>query len=140
MTSRRPSLRRQVTASWDLAPNWVVDEPHEHHTALPHSIMLALVALALLWGWSREAALIAMTWVGVLRVGEVLMAKREDLTLPKDAAPGVLHAILEVKDTWSSGTTPVYPIDQVRLLREKYLISYFLSNSQDANRICITYR
>ena len=32
------------------------------------------------------------------------------------------------------------PIDQVRLLREKYLISYFLSNSQDANRICITYR
>ena len=33
-----------------------------------------------------------------------------------------------------------YPIDQVRLLREKYLISYFLSNSQDANRICITYR
>ena len=34
----------------------------------------------------------------------------------------------------------IFPIDQVRLLREKYLISYFLSNSQDANRICITYR
>ena len=33
----------------------------------------------------------------------------------------------------------IYPIDQVRLLRAKYLISYFLSNSQDANGIWITY-
>ena len=43
--------------------------------------------------------------------------------------------------SWNGGEHgAACPIDQVRLLREKYLISYFLSNSQDANRICITYR
>ena len=58
ITARKPGLRRQLASAWDLAFNWVVDEPHEHHTALPLTIMLALSALALLWGWAREASLI----------------------------------------------------------------------------------
>ena len=46
----------------------------------------------------------------------------------------------EREDDRDVGQIPITnPIDQVRLLREKYLISNFLSNSQDANRICITY-
>ena len=89
VTQRRPVLRRRVAAAWDLAFNWIVDEPHEHHTALLLSIMLASVTLSLLWGWCREAALIALMWCGVLRVGEALTARRSDLVLPCDAAPGV---------------------------------------------------
>lgn len=75
LTAKRPMLRRRVSAAWDLAFNCVVDEPHEHHAAMPISIMLSTVALALLWGWTREAAVIALAWTGVLRVGEVMLLR-----------------------------------------------------------------
>ena len=97
ITARRSCLRKQVTAAWDLAFNWVIDEPHEHNAALPLSIMIAATTLALLWGWLREAAIIAMTWTGVLRIGESLGACREDLVLPADAAPGMLSALLKIR-------------------------------------------
>lgn len=122
VTARRPTLRRQVASAWDLAFNWVVDEPHEHHAALPQSLLLACVGLALLWGWAREAALIAMTWAGVLRVGETLAARREDLVLPSDAAPGVWFAILKIKAPKTRGraarhqSSRIDPEDIVQLL------------------------
>ena len=97
VASRRPFLRRQLASAWDLAFNWVVDEPHEHHPALPKSILIAMTGLALLWGWSVEAALISLGWSGILRVGELLAAKRSDLVLPCDAAPGVNYIILKIQ-------------------------------------------
>lgn len=48
VTAKRPGLRRQLAAAWDLAVSWVVDEPHQHDPALPLSLMLAISAL---WGW-----------------------------------------------------------------------------------------
>ena len=48
VTAKRPSLRRNIAIAWDLAFNWVVDEPHEHNAALPLSMMLACVTLSLL--------------------------------------------------------------------------------------------
>lgn len=47
VTAKHPALRRNVFPVCDLASNWVCDEPHEHHRALPLSIMLATVALSL---------------------------------------------------------------------------------------------
>ena len=44
-------------------------------------------------GWLREGALIAMTWAGVLRVGEALAAARSDLILPRDAARELLELL-----------------------------------------------
>lgn len=96
VVARKPTLRRQIGQAWDLAFNWVVDEPHDHHTAMPLSIMLAAVSLALLWGWGREAGLIALMWAGVLRVGEAISAKRRDLILPQDAAPGTWFVLLRI--------------------------------------------
>lgn len=97
VTAKRPALHRNLCSAWDLAFNWVVDEPHEHHRAMPLSVMLATVTLSLLWGWGREAALIALAWTGVLRIGEVFSAKRADLILPADAAPGVESVLLKIK-------------------------------------------
>ena len=57
ITSGRPVRRRQLAAVWDLAFNWVVDERHEHNTALPLSVMIALAGLALMWRWAREGPL-----------------------------------------------------------------------------------
>ena len=103
VSSRKPILRRQLAAAWDLAFNWCVDEPHEHNTALPLSVMLALTTLALLWGWSREAAIIVLGWSGVLRIGEILGAVRSDLVLPGEAAPGIWYALLKIQSPKTRG-------------------------------------
>eukprot|EP00438_Fugacium_kawagutii_P001143 Skav218134 [mRNA] locus=scaffold759:371388:377624:- [translate_table: standard] len=105
VASRKPHLRRNLASAWDLAFNWVVDEPHEHHAALPHSILVALVGLALLWGWTKEAAVIALGWAGILRIGEIYAATRADLILPEDAAPGIKHALLQIKLPKTRGAT-----------------------------------
>lgn len=78
----RPILKRQLTGAWDLAFAWLIDEPHQHHPALRVRSMLSLVGIALMWGWPVEAAIIALTWTGALRIGEVLGAVRKDLVLP----------------------------------------------------------
>ena len=65
-TQLQPGDLRQVISAWDVAFNWIVDEPHERNAALPLSVLLALVSLALLWGWSREAAILLLGWSGVL--------------------------------------------------------------------------
>ena len=85
--ARRPILKRQLIGAWDLAFSWVADEPHGHHPAMPLSVLLAFVILALLWGWPKEA-IIMLIWTGIMRVGEALSARRTDLVLPTDGAPG----------------------------------------------------
>jgi hypothetical protein len=49
--------------------------------------MIACIGVAIL----GDGALIAMTWAGVLRVGEALAAARSDLILPRDAARELLE-------------------------------------------------
>ena len=96
--------------AWDLAFAWQADEPREHHPAMPLSVLLAICSLALLWGWPHEAAIFAMTWSGILRIGETLAATREDLILPCDAAPGTSFALSQdfaAKDKRSFGKTPI---------------------------------
>ncbi len=65
--------------------------------------MLALVSTALLWGWPVEGALFSLMWAGILRVGEVLQARRADLVLPQDAAPGVRHILLRIREPKTRG-------------------------------------
>lgn len=119
---RKPNLRRNLVAAWDLAFAWVADEPHSHHPAMPLVVVLAFSSLALLWGWPQEAALLLLTWCGLLRVGEVLSAFRSDLILPTDTAPGVQHAFLQIRQPKTRGSAAkhpsarVDPIDVIRLL------------------------
>ena len=68
----------------DLAFAWLTEEPTIRHK-------LAVMSVALLWGWAAEAAVFGLTWTGLLRIGEVLNASRRDLVLPDDAAPGTRH-------------------------------------------------
>ena len=103
VTQRRPALRRQLAAAWDLAFNWVSGEPRQHHPALPVSVLLGLCSLALLWGWPREAAIFAMSWAGLLRIGEIFSARRGDLVLPGDAAPGATGIILKIQEPKTRG-------------------------------------
>ena len=101
----RPLLRRQLNGAWDLAFVWLSDEPHQHHPAMPLSVMAATVSVALAWGWAHEAAVILMGWAGVLRVGEILAASRKELVLPCDAVPGTTFALLIIRQPKTRGRT-----------------------------------
>ena len=86
------------------------------------SILLSFVTLALLWGWPREAAIMMLTWCGVMRIGEALAARREDLVLPQDGAPGLGFALLQIRQPKTRGTGPKHqaaridPSDATQLL------------------------
>jgi len=79
----KPIVKRQLASAWDVAFAWLVDEPHQHHPALPLSVLLAMLTVALSWGWAYIAAVLALAWVVILRIGEVLQSFRSDLILPK---------------------------------------------------------
>ena len=97
IASLRPSIRRTLSRPCDLAFAWLTEEPTIHHKAMPKSIFLAVIGVALLWGWATEAAIFGLTWAGLLRIGETLNATRGDLIFPDDAAPGTHHALLKIK-------------------------------------------
>ena len=103
VAAARPSIKKQLTMAWDLAFAWLADEPFEHHPALPLSILLAMLSVALMWGWPTEAAILSMTWAGILRIGETLMATRSDLILLQDSAPGVGFALLRIRSPKTRG-------------------------------------
>lgn len=98
ITSKRPLVRRSLQQSWDLAFMWGSHEPSEHHIAMPYQILVALIAGAWSWGWKREAACFALAWGALLRIGEILAAKREDLVLPSDIGNSVDFVLLRIKE------------------------------------------
>ena len=122
IAAARPGIRRHLGAAWDLAFAWLSEEPHAHHRALPKGVLLAILAAALTWGWIREAAVFALSWTGLHRIGEALAAYRRDLILPRDAAPGTDYALLQICSPKTRGRSAKHqaahidPPDIIRLL------------------------
>ena len=94
--SRVPKLRRLLQPAWDVCFAWRKAEPTEHHVAMPWQVLFSLVSVSLLWGWPLVGAAFALAWGGLLRIGEVLNARRSDLTLPKDIDFAVSFALLSI--------------------------------------------
>lgn len=61
------------------------------------AVMAAMVVTALYWGWAHGAAVIMMSWAGVMRIGDALAARRKDLALPGDSAPGTSFLLIVVQ-------------------------------------------
>jgi len=76
LVSIRPILRRSLQQAWDLAFLWGSYEPHEHHIAVPHQVLIAIVSVCLCWGWIREAAVFSLAFGALLRIGEIFNATR----------------------------------------------------------------
>ena len=92
----KPLIKRQLTPAWDLCFAWLADEPFSHHPAMPASVLLGMLSVALMWGWPLVAGVLGLTWAGVLRIGEVLQASRSNLILPGDGAPEDKFALLQI--------------------------------------------
>lgn len=122
VAAARPLIKRQLAPAWDLAFAWLCDEPHRHHPALPASVLLAMLSVALMWGWPFKAGILALTWNGILRIGETLMAQRKDLVLIKDSMPGINFILLRIKMPKTRGRSAkhqaarVDPIDMIQLI------------------------
>jgi len=98
VTSKRPVIRRSLQQAWDLCFMWGSHEPVEHHVAMPYQILIALISAAWWWGWHREAAVFALSWGALLRIGEVYEAKRSDLILPEDVDNTNDFALLRIRE------------------------------------------
>ena len=61
---------------------------------MPLSVMAAMAVVSLTWGWPHFAAVLMISWAGVMRIGEVLAATRRELVLPGDCAPGTSFALV----------------------------------------------
>ena len=98
IASRRPVLRRSMAQAWDLAFTWGSHEPAVHHVAMPMQVLAATISIAWIWGWSREAAIFALSWGALLRIGEVFQSVRRDLILPSDVAGSIDYVLLRIKE------------------------------------------
>ena len=122
VASERPAIRKNLSPAWGLAFAWLADEPYEHHAALPLPVLLAMMSLAMIWGWPLEAPILGLTWSGILRIGEVLLANRGDLVLPCDALPGTFFALLRIRTPKTRGRAArhqaarIDPLDIIKLL------------------------
>ena len=113
------ALSGLLQPAWDVAFAWRREEPSTHHTAMPWQALLALITTALLWGWPAVAGALALAWVGLLRIGEVLNAWRSDLLLPFDVqwtSDFSLLSIREPKTRFSAARHQAVRIDQPDLL------------------------
>ena len=120
VAAERPLIRRQLTGAWDLAFCWLSDEPFQHHPAMPITVLAAMVSCALTWGWAYEAAVLLIGWTGLMRIGEVLAARRSELVLPEDSAPGTTFALVIVKQPKTRGRRAKHQaarIDQSDVIR-----------------------
>ena len=64
---------------------------------LPAFAVQAQMALALLWGWPRVAALLGVGRVGLLPLGELLGARRAKLVLSHDLCGQATYALWVVR-------------------------------------------
>eukprot|EP00435_Cladocopium_sp_Y103_P041190 s587_g11.t1 len=116
----RPLIKRQLTSAWDLAFQWLCEEPYDHNPAMPLSVLAAMVVVSLTWGWPHFAAVLMMSWAGVMRIGEVLAATRQELVLPADCAPGTPFALILIKSPKTRGRAANHQaarIDQEDIVR-----------------------
>ena len=120
ITSKRPVVRRSLQQAWDLAFMWGSHEPAEHHVAMPYQLVIALISAAWLWGWDREAAVFALAWGALLRIGEITDAVRADLILPTDVNDTnsfALLRILEPKTRFRAARHQAGKLEHVDLLQ-----------------------
>ena len=104
LVSKKPGLRRLMTAAWDLGFSWSKQEPSQHHIPMPVPILLSMLVTGLMWGWRRFCGIIALGFGGLLRPGELVAAKREDLLLPIDTGFSVPFALMSIKEPKSRFT------------------------------------
>lgn len=98
IVSHRPVLRRQLQPAWDVAFAWVREERPQHHTAMPWQILLAMLTVAVSWGWHEVAGALSLGWGALLRTSEMTGALRRDILLPSDTMNSYEFCLLGLRE------------------------------------------
>ena len=80
-----PSLRHAQFHSWSLLSRWEGLHPVTHRTPTPLALLMAIVAIAIAWGWHDFAGVTLLAFFCPGRIGEPIKAARRDLLLPCDS-------------------------------------------------------
>ena len=76
---------------------WEQLEPLQHRPPLPEPVLKAMLASAIIHGWYRFAAVTALCFYGICRVGETLSACRAELLTPDDLLSDRRCVYLQIK-------------------------------------------
>ena len=76
-----------LAAGWSVLTRWEEEEPVERSMVMPEARFKAAVAVALLWRWPFFVAAALLGFHALLRLGEILALRRQDLILPRDLLP-----------------------------------------------------
>ena len=101
-----PLCRPYMQSAWTIVTKWELAEPTQHRPPIPEPLAIAISALALLWNWPKFASTVLLCFYGILRVGEVLNAKRRDLLTPKDLLSQEQEVFLRIRNPKSRGRGP----------------------------------
>ena len=118
-SSLHPKIRRLLQPAWDVAFSWMRNEPHHHHVAMPWQVLLAMISIALYWGWPLFAGCVALSWGGLARAGEIFQAYRHCLFLPSDVrltTHCVILAIPEPKTRYKAARHQSLKVDHPDLI------------------------
>ena len=79
-----PLIRPRLKPAWDMVTRWEEVEPVVHRTPLPEVILHAMAGIALALRWRRWAATTLAIFYAVVRLGELLHARRRNVLTPAD--------------------------------------------------------
>lgn len=65
------------------------------------------------WGWIEVAGLLALSWGGICRIGELLAAYRRDLILPSDVMHTSASVLLRVQEPKTRFLAARHPVAKV---------------------------
>ena len=104
-------IRGQLSGPWKVVTTWAVKYPTTPHWPIPLFVLHALVYLAVGWDWHTVAALLLLGYYGLLRPGELIALRRQDILLMHENEVGagyILVQILEPKTRFRRGRTHEY--------------------------------
>ena len=84
VVDKERSLRKMLTAAWDVAESWRMLMLWANHIPTPPALALALFSLAVCWGWHDMAVFNLLCFTGMMRPSECLKLTRADVLLPSD--------------------------------------------------------
>lgn len=65
---------------------------------MPYQILVALITLSWTWGWKGEAAVFALAFGALLRIGEIVEARCRDFIMPADVGLTSNHVLLWIRE------------------------------------------
>ena len=95
-----------MQGAWTIVSKWEIAEPTQHRTPIPEPLVIAVCALAILWKWPKFASAVLLCYYGIMRIGEVLRARRRDLLTPCDLLSDDQVLYLKINQPKSRGRGP----------------------------------